>query len=57
MSSAISLDYEDKQEVLAELERRRKARAIAVTVDDGEIKQQLRSLNQPICKLWIQFKN
>lgn len=49
MLSKISLDYEDKSVVLAELERRRRARTIAVTVDDGEIKQQLRSLNQPIC--------
>lgn len=49
MQAQISLDYEDKSVVLAELERRRKARIIAVTVDDGEIKQQLRSLNQPIC--------
>lgn len=45
----ISLDYEDKAQVLAEFERRRKARSIAVTVDDGEIRSQLRSLDQPIC--------
>ena len=44
------LDYEDKKEILAELERRKKARAINVTVDDDTIKQQLRSLNQPICE-------
>ena len=48
--SSMLLDYEDKKEILAELERRKKARAINVTVDDDTIKQQLRSLNQPICK-------
>lgn len=49
------LDYEDKKEILAELERRKKARAINVTVDDDTIKQQLRSLNQPICEygFWV----
>jgi hypothetical protein len=48
--SAIPMNYEDKAQVLAEFERRRKARSIAVTVDDGEIRAQLRSLDQPICK-------
>lgn len=48
--SSLLLDYEDKKELLAELERRKKARAIAVTIDDDLIKQQLRSLNQPICE-------
>ena len=49
--SSLLLDYEDKKEILAELERRKKARAIAVTIDDDQIKNQLRSLNQPICEL------
>lgn len=48
--SSLLLDYEDKKEILAELERRKKARAINVTIDDDQIKNQLRSLNQPICE-------
>lgn len=47
----ILANYDDRKEVLAEFERRKRARAIAVTVDDGEIKKQLRKLDQPICEL------
>lgn len=48
--SRISEDYIDKKLVLEEFERRKRARAIAVTVDDNQIRSQLRNLNQPICK-------
>lgn len=44
------VDNDDRREILAELERRKKARAINVTIDDDQIKNQLRSLNQPICE-------
>ncbi|QQP56971.1 U4/U6 small nuclear ribonucleoprotein Prp4 [Caligus rogercresseyi] len=38
-----------KQEILAEFERRKRARSIAVPTDDEEIKRDLRTLGEPIC--------
>ena len=38
-----------RQHVLEEFERRKKARQIAVAVDDVEVKTHLRHLNEPIC--------
>ena len=55
MMNPILADYDDRKEALAEFERRKRARAIAVTVDDGEIKEQLRKFDQPICE-WQQKK-
>lgn len=39
----------DKQLVLEEFERRKKARQIAVSTDDVEVRAHLRQLNEPIC--------
>ncbi|XP_060525282.1 U4/U6 small nuclear ribonucleoprotein Prp4 [Cylas formicarius] len=39
----------DKQALLEEFERRRKARSINVSTDDGEVKRNLRQLGEPIC--------
>jgi U4/U6 small nuclear ribonucleoprotein PRP4 len=43
----------EKQSVLEEFERRKKARQIAVSTDDIEVRAHLRQLNEPICKLFI----
>jgi U4/U6 small nuclear ribonucleoprotein PRP4 len=40
----------EKQSVLEEFERRKKARQIAVSTDDIEVRAHLRQLNEPICK-------
>ena len=40
----------DKQQVLEEFERRKKARQIAVSTDDIEVRAHLRQINEPICK-------
>lgn len=50
------MDLEDelskeKQLVLEDFERRKKARQINVSTDDGEVKANLRQLGEPICKL------
>jgi U4/U6 small nuclear ribonucleoprotein PRP4 len=42
-------ESEAKQELLEEFERRKKARQIHVSTDDGEVKAQLRQLGEPIC--------
>lgn len=39
----------DKQALLEEFERRRKARSINVSTDDAEVKRNLRQLGEPIC--------
>ena len=39
----------DKQALLEEFERRRKARQINVSTDDSEVKKNLRQLGEPIC--------
>ncbi|XP_027195846.2 U4-U6 small nuclear riboprotein factor 60K [Dermatophagoides pteronyssinus] len=39
----------DRQNALEELERKRRARQIAVSTDDIEVRAHLRNLNQPIC--------
>lgn len=39
----------DRQNALEEFERRRRARQIAVSTDDIEVRAHLRNLNQPIC--------
>jgi U4/U6 small nuclear ribonucleoprotein PRP4 len=39
----------EKQSVLEEFERRKKARQIAVSTDDIEVRAHLRQLNEPIC--------
>lgn len=39
----------DKQALLEEFERRRKARSINVSTDDAEVKRNLRQLSEPIC--------
>lgn len=39
----------DKQALLEEFERRKKARQINVPTDDGEVKKNLRQLGEPIC--------
>ncbi|XP_015789553.1 U4/U6 small nuclear ribonucleoprotein Prp4 [Tetranychus urticae] len=56
MSINVSTEYMEIEEdsasrrlVLEEFERRKKGRQIPVSVDDAEVKSQLRQLNQPIC--------
>lgn len=39
----------DKQALLEEFERKKKARQINVSTDDSEVKKRLRQLNEPIC--------
>lgn len=39
----------DRQALLEEFERRRKARQINVSTDDTEVKKDLRQLEEPIC--------
>ncbi len=39
----------EKDEVLEEFERRKRARLINVSTDDAEIKKDLRQLGEPIC--------
>lgn len=39
----------DKQALLEEFERRKKARSINVSTDDAEVKRNLRQLSEPIC--------
>ncbi|KAI4458068.1 wd40 repeat protein [Holotrichia oblita] len=39
----------DKQALLEEFERRKKARSINVSTDDAEVKRNLRQLGEPIC--------
>lgn len=40
----------DKQLVLEEFERRKRARQINVSTDDVEVRAHLRQLEEPICK-------
>lgn len=40
---------DNQNELLAEFERRRRARTIHVSTDDNEVKANLRQLNEPIC--------
>ena len=44
------LQDRNQAELLAEFERRRRARQIHVSTDDSEVKLNLRKLNEPICK-------
>nr|CAD7435699.1 unnamed protein product [Timema monikensis] len=39
----------DRQALLEEFERRKRARQINVSTDDGEVKKNLRQLGEPIC--------
>lgn len=39
----------DKQALLEEFERKRRARQINVSTDDAEVKKNLRQLNEPVC--------
>lgn len=39
----------DKQALLEEFERRRKARQINVSTDDTEVRRSLRQLGEPVC--------
>lgn len=39
----------DKQALLEEFERRKKARQVNVSTDDSEVKKNLRQLGEPIC--------
>lgn len=39
----------DKQALLEEFERKKKARQVQVSTDDDEVKRNLRKLDQPIC--------
>lgn len=39
----------DKQALLEEFERRKKARQVNVSTDDSEVKTNLRQLGEPIC--------
>ena len=39
----------DRQALLEEFERRKKARQINVSTDDSEVKRNLRQLGEPIC--------
>ncbi|XP_037092324.1 U4/U6 small nuclear ribonucleoprotein Prp4-like [Pollicipes pollicipes] len=41
--------HSDKQALLDEFERRKRARQIHVSTDDGEVKRRLREREQPIC--------
>lgn len=57
MSINVSTEYMEIEEdsasrrlILEEFERRKKGRQIPVSVDDAEVKAQLRQLDQPICK-------
>lgn len=43
----------EKQNALEEFERKRKARQIAVSTDDIEVRAHLRNHNQPMCKYLI----
>lgn len=43
----------DKQSALEEFERKRKARQIAVSTDDIEVRAHLRHLNQPMCMSFL----
>ena len=43
----------NQSELLAEFERRRRARQIHVSTDDTEVKLNLRQLSEPICKLLL----
>ncbi|XP_072015731.1 U4/U6 small nuclear ribonucleoprotein Prp4-like [Amphiura filiformis] len=54
MSSGDTFDLEEhvseqRKELLAEFERRKKIRQITVSTDDAEVKAQLRSYGEPIC--------
>lgn len=40
---------EDKQALLEEFERRKKASQVTVSTDDSEVKKSLRQLGEPIC--------
>lgn len=49
LKSTSSMLNSEKQNALEELERKRKARQIAVSTDDVEVRAHLRHLNQPMC--------
>ncbi len=40
---------EDRQALLEEFERRKKAKQVNVSTDDAEVKRNLRQLGEPIC--------
>ncbi len=42
---------DNQQELMAEFERRKRARQIHVSTDDLEVKTNLRQLKEPICKI------
>uniref|UniRef100_A0A915BQY1 Pre-mRNA processing factor 4 (PRP4)-like domain-containing protein n=2 Tax=Parascaris univalens TaxID=6257 RepID=A0A915BQY1_PARUN len=44
-----SIDNPMEREVMAEFERRRRARTLTLPTDDGHVKLLLRKLNEPIC--------
>lgn len=52
VGSTIGMDQlpDQQSELLAEFERRRRARQIHVSTDDTEVKLNLRQLNEPICE-------
>ena len=50
LGAASQIEVDKQNEVLQEFERRKAAREMNVTTDDGEVKMQLRELMQPICK-------
>ena len=50
LSDASAQTRERQEELLKELESRRRQRSVAVTTDDGEVRTQLRQLREPITK-------
>ncbi|KAI0983321.1 hypothetical protein GJ496_001210 [Pomphorhynchus laevis] len=49
MSSEISFSSMDQADMLAEFEKRKRARQIYVSTDDSEVKSNLRQLDEPTC--------
>jgi len=47
---------DNQQELMAEFERRKRARLIHVSTDDLEVKSNLRQLQEPICKQTPQWQ-
>lgn len=50
------IDNPQEKEVLAEFDRRRKARNLTLPTDDVQVKLMLRRCNEPICTLLLSFK-
>uniref|UniRef100_A0A183DFK8 Cytochrome P450 n=1 Tax=Gongylonema pulchrum TaxID=637853 RepID=A0A183DFK8_9BILA len=46
-----AVDNPMEREVMAEFERRRRARTLTLPTDDGHVKLLLRKLDEPICEL------